>query len=48
MEDMCEAKPKVWEELAEQEWEKYRNHLGETQDSVIGEILELGMVKEGM
>ena len=44
MEDMCEAEPKVWEELAEQEWENYRTPLGETQDSVTGEILEPGMV----
>ena len=47
MEDMREAVPKVLEGLAEQERETYRNSLGETQDSVTGEILEPGKVKEG-
>ena len=47
MEEMCEAESKLWEELAEQEWERFRNRPGETQDSVTGEILEPGKVKEG-
>ena len=47
LEDMCEEDPKVWEEVADCEWDDYVRSQGETQDSVSGEVLDPKKVKEG-